>query len=337
MRNKLDLIYRPKTFDDVVGQNSTIEILKKQIETRQFKPTYLLCGPSGCGKTTIARILAREINNGKGSPIEIDCASNNNVESMREIMADALKRSLDSEYKVYIFDEVQILSLQAWNTQLKTIEEPPKNTIFIYCTTDPQKVIPTVLSRVQRFDFQKIPTTDIRDRLKYICEQETIPYKDDALLYISRLAEGGMRKAIVMLEKCAGFGEVNIDNVVKAIGTTNYDVLLKLTNSILDYDAKGMIDVIEETFEKGIDLKEFIDNYILFITELAKFDITHDMNYLSVPPNYEQAFNEIITLKCDRKFLASFLKKLIELKSIIKWETHPKETIESHLLWLCVE
>ena len=172
MADSLAVKYRPKTFEDVCSQTSIIKILRRQIEKQEFKNALLFAGASGCGKTTCARIFANEINKGVGSPIEIDGASNNGVENVKTIIRAAQERSIDSKYKIYIIDECHALTSQAWQAFLKCIEEPPTYTIFIFCTTDPQKIPETIKNRVQRFTFNRIPTNIIKDRLAYICRQE---------------------------------------------------------------------------------------------------------------------------------------------------------------------
>lgn len=164
--------YRPVTFDDVSEQNSIKIILKQQLETGETKNAYLFCGGAGTGKTTCARIFANEINEYLGNPIEMDAASNNSVDDVREIIQQAKTKSLDSEYKVFIIDECHALSNTAWQAMLKLIEEPPAKSIFIFCTTDPNRIPKTILSRVQRYDFQRISHQGIVNRLKYILDTE---------------------------------------------------------------------------------------------------------------------------------------------------------------------
>lgn len=164
--------YRPATFDDVVEQDNIKVILQQQLESNEVKHAYLFCGGAGTGKTTCARIFAKEINKGQGNPIEMDAASNSGVEDVRNIIQQAKSKSLDSEYKVFIVDECHAISLMGWQAFLKMLEEPPAKSIFIFCTTDPQKIPKTILSRVQRYDFQRISQQGIVDRLKYILEQE---------------------------------------------------------------------------------------------------------------------------------------------------------------------
>ena len=166
--------YRPTKFDDVTEQSSIKIILQEQISTRSIKNGYLFCGSAGTGKTTCARIFANEINEGHGTPIEMDAASNNSVDDIRNVIAQAQTKSLDSEYKIFIIDEAHSLSNSAWQAMLKTLEEPPAKSIFIFCTTDPQKIPKTILSRVQRYDFQRISQQGIVNRLRYIIEQENL-------------------------------------------------------------------------------------------------------------------------------------------------------------------
>ena len=170
--------YRPTTFDDVTEQGSVKIILQEQIDTGTIKNGYLFCGSAGTGKTTCARIFANEINNSRGNPIEMDAASNNSVEDIRNVIAQAQTKSLDSEYKIFIIDEAHALSNSAWQAMLKTLEEPPLKSIFIFCTTDPQKIPKTILSRVQRYDFQRISDEGIVNRLKTILEYENNEYKE---------------------------------------------------------------------------------------------------------------------------------------------------------------
>lgn len=168
----LAIKYRPKTWDDVTEQGSTKIILQQQLESGEVKNAYLFCGPAGCGKTTCARIFANDINKGEGNPIELDAASNNGVDDVREIIQQAKTKSLDSEYKIFIIDECHALSNSAWQAMLKIIEEPPAKSIFIFCTTNPERIPKTILSRVQRYDFNRISTEGIVNRLKYILEHE---------------------------------------------------------------------------------------------------------------------------------------------------------------------
>lgn len=235
----LAIKYRPKTFDEVTEQGSIKVILQEQISTGTIKNAYLFTGGAGTGKTTCARIFANEINKGQGVPIEMDAASNNSVEDVRSITAQAQTKSLDSEYKIFIIDECHSLSNSAWQAMLKTLEEPPAKSIFIFCTTDPQKIPKTILSRVQRYDFQRISKDGIVKRLNYICDKEAIDMtgsiEPDALEYLAKLADGGMRDAITLMDKCLSYStELTVENVVKALGVANYDVMFSLLDSLIE-------------------------------------------------------------------------------------------------------
>ena len=176
MSKSLAVKYRPHDWSSVVEQSSTKIILQQQLESGEVKNAYLFCGPAGCGKTTCARIFAHDINKGEGNPIELDGASNNGVDDVRNIIQQAKTKSINSEYKIFIIDECHALSNSAWQAMLKIIEEPPAKSIFIFCTTDPQKIPKTILSRVQRYDFQRVSQEGIVQRLLYIleCENGTI-------------------------------------------------------------------------------------------------------------------------------------------------------------------
>lgn len=172
MAQALAIKYRPKTFDDVTEQDGIKVILTQQLQSNQIQHCYLFVGGAGTGKTTSARIFANEINHGEGNPIELDAASNNSVDDMRDLIAQAQTKSLNSEYKVFIIDECHMITTQGWNAILKLIEEPPAKSIFIFCTTNPERVPKTILSRVQRYDFNRISTEGIITRLQYILKQE---------------------------------------------------------------------------------------------------------------------------------------------------------------------
>lgn len=351
-KTTLAVKYRPKTFDDVVEQEAIKVILLEQIKTNSFKHAYLFCGPAGCGKTTAARIFANELNKGLGNPIEVDAASNNGVDNIREIIDNAKRKSLDSEYKIYIIDECHMLSTGAWNAMLKLLEEPPKGTIFIMCTTDPQKIPATILSRVQRYDFSKISLDKIVDRLKYIMAQEAeelfegqemLSYGDtpdytfepEALEYIAKLAEGGMRDAITMLDKCLSLStEITVASVVKALGTVDYNTHFELLYQLGSRGALKAIEVVETVYNSGKDIKQFLKQFQFFVLDVCKFNLFRSFKYVSIPelPEYKQKMEDE-----DYEDLIRILDWARQLNADIKWESNAKAMIETSIMLLCVK
>lgn len=344
--------YRPRTFDDVVEQVNIKTILQEQLATKTYKHCYLFTGGAGTGKTTCARIFANELNMGKGSPIEIDAASNNGVENVREIIDNSKFKALDAPYKVYIIDECHMLSIGAWNAMLKLLEEPPAATMFVLCTTDPQKIPATILSRVQRYDFQRIPFQSIVERLKFIMHEEKwelldgdgadkgdppdYDYEVEALEYIAKLADGGMRDAITLLDKCVSYcTEVTVPNVVAALGTINYQVMLDLTNAVLFMNAHDSIQILEDAYRSGVDMKQFIKQYCNFVLDLCKYELMNGFEYLQIPSTLEPQLSKY--RPDDFMFFQKLLRDMIELSTAIKWETAPKPLIESMFILLCAE
>ena len=329
----LAIKYRPETFDEVVEQSATKVILQQQLDKHEVKNAYLFCGGAGTGKTTCARIFANEINNHKGIPIELDAASNNSVDDVRDIIQQAKTTSLDSEYKIFILDEVHALSNQAWQAMLKVLEEPPLKTVFIMCTTDPQKIPKTILSRVQRYDFQRISATKIYDRLSYILKEETcqaeIEENTEALKYIAKLANGGMRDAITMLDKCLAYSEeLTIDNVLKALGIANYTLLCGFLVALGKDDTVKMIDIVNQVYMSGYDLKLFIKGLTDFVLDYSKWYLRVE-NYCACPLTDDviKAFEEY--KKCREDEYPELLDSLIKLQTEIKWDTNPKSRLEA--------
>lgn len=354
--------YRPRTFDDVVEQEAIKYILTEQIETNSFKHAYLFCGPAGCGKTTAARIFANELNKGKGNPIEVDAASNNGVDNIREIIDNAKRKALDSEYKVYIVDECHMLSIGAWNAMLKLLEEPPAGTIFIMCTTDPQKIPATILSRVQRYDFSKISLDKIIDRLEYILQKENadiiesscgsqdavadiewaikeginvIEFDSEALEYIAKLAEGGMRDAITMLDKCLSLSPtLTVETVVKALGTVNYGVHFELLYQLASRGSLKAVEVIETVYNSGKDIKQFIKQFQFFVLDVCKYQMFESFKYVAIPelPEYKTKMEDE-----DYEDCLKVLDWARQLNADIKWESNAKAMIETSILVFCKE
>lgn len=323
-------LYRPSTFEDVIGQDNIKIILQRQLESGTVKNAYLFVGSQGTGKTTCARILANEINKGYGNPIEMDAASNSGVDDVRNIIQQAQTKSLDSEYKVFIIDECHSISNTGWQAFLKLLEEPPVKSIFIFCTTNPEKIPKTILSRVQRFDFQRIKYQDIVDRLDYILRQENVikAWDGRAIEYIAKLANGGMRDAITMLDKCLSYStNLTLSNVVSSLGTVNYDDMLVLYNAIYYQDSDQILTSIESIYQNGKDLKQFIRDFMEFVLDINKYAITDSYAFLHIP---EGMYNlrDIVKLDIHQQLLSV----LVKLNNDIKWDKFPKSIIEITLL-----
>lgn len=345
--------YRPSVFDDVVEQGPIIAILREQIATQTFKNAYLFTGGAGTGKTTCARILAKDINEGKGKPVEVDAASNNGVDNVRDIIDNSRFRAIDAKYKVYIIDECHMLSNGAWNAMLKLLEEPPAFTVFIFCTTDPQKIPATILSRVQRFDFQRLSFRSIVDRLKYIMGQEAeeffggvepaavgdppdYTYDEEALEYIAKIADGGMRDAITMLDKVLSYStEVCVENVVAALGTVDYDCMVELAEHIYYMESDQALNSIEQVYRKGIDLKQFVKQFCEFMLDIRKYQMFKSFDYLKIPETMKAKLDRF--LGCDSTVIKKMLSTMLRVNQEIKWETLPKPILESEVLLLCEE
>lgn len=274
--------YRPTNFDDLVGQEHIKRILKNSVINNKIAHAYIFTGPRGTGKTSTAKIFARTLNclnpkdgipcgecdncaNFNTSPdvIEMDAASNNSVDDIREIVDNIGIAPTNSKYKVYIIDEVHMLSNQAWNAFLKTLEEPPSNVVFILATTDIQKVPITVLSRCQRFDFQRIDRSLIFDNLKRICDLEKIQYEEDAVREIAYLSDGCMRDALSILDQLSKVSDIVDMNVIKSnFGTVTDSELNMLYSFIIKNDIDGLVTLLRNIKETGIDIKIFIDKIL---------------------------------------------------------------------------
>lgn len=339
MAVSLAVKYRPKTFDDVIEQDNIKIILEQQLKTGEIKNSYLFVGGAGTGKTTCARILANEINKGQGNPIELDAASNNSVDDVRDIIQQAKTKSLDSEYKIFIIDECHALSNSAWQAMLKLIEEPPAKSIFIFCTTNPERIPKTILSRVQRYDFKMISQNGIGQRLCDVLSNEfgaDVAYfinDFSPIDYIAKLCDGHMRDALTMLDKCLAYSkDLTMENVVKALGVADYEVMIAITDSVLQNNAGYIVEKIEEIYSSGIDLKQFIKQYLNFIVDVNKYMICGNLDYTQIP-KIDSNTKWLDSLgDWDFNELQSLLDLLVNLNAEIKWDTNPKYIIEARFM-----
>lgn len=321
--------YRPTNLDDVIGQDSIVKILKKQVELKEFKNCYLFNGSSGCGKTTCARILANEINEHHGSPIEIDAASNNGVDNVKELVKTASERSLDSKYKIIIMDECHSLTSQAWQAFLKCIEEPPAYTIFIFCTTEKNKVPDTIKNRCQVFNFNRVSSVEIESRLKTICRNEDCVNYEEACNYISKISNGQVRDAISNLEKCISFSkDLKMENVISCLGDYSYDIYFSFIDSMLDGKIANIYTLIETVYNEGSDLKLFVDRFLDFCIDLSKYCIFKDISITKIPNILENKLKSCTLFDGAIKYYNYYMDELLNLKNMLKTDVNPLSTIE---------
>lgn len=348
-KEALAVKYRPKSFDDMTEQTAIKDILENQIRTKTFQHGYLFTGPAGTGKTTSARIFANMINTGKGNPIEVDAASNSGVDNIRQIIDDAKRKPLDAEYKIFIVDECHSLSNGAWQALLKTLEEPPKFTIFIFCTTDPQKVPATILSRMQRYNFQKISNDGIVKRLEDICIHENsrdyddpdlrdigdILRRQDALEYIAKVSSGGMRDAITLLDKCLSLShDVTLENVLKTIGGEDYSMFFAFINALVRKNRNIAISIVDGVYTEGKDVKQFLKDFSKFILDVLKYTMYPDTSYINIPRTAENV-TYLDELSKKRSEVFDVMDFVVTLNSNLKWENDAKTLAELSVLIYC--
>ena len=286
----LSLKWRPKSFDQIVGQSHITHTLKNAISINRLAQAFLFSGPRGVGKTTTARVLASTVN-GLGSHeacldiIELDGASNRGIDEIREIRESVKFPPSSVEYKVYIIDEAHMLTEQAFNALLKTLEEPPKHVIFILATTDPQKMPQTILSRTQRYDFMRISSEVIVDRLHYILKKENIDFEEDAIELISQKSDGSMRDALSMLDQIIAYSDkiININNLRSAIGLIDQEDMYSICKSILEQNTDKAIDLYHSILDAGVSSKLFVNDLIGFLNQsmLLKVNKNNKRQYIS--------------------------------------------------------
>jgi DNA polymerase-3 subunit gamma/tau len=344
-KESLAVKYRPRSFEDLTEQGAIKDILENQIKTKTFQHGYLFTGPAGTGKTTSARIFASMINDGKGNPIEVDAASNSGVDNVRQIIDDAKRKPLDAEYKIFIVDECHSLSNGAWQALLKTLEEPPKFTIFIFCTTDPQKVPATILSRVQRYNFQKISNEGIVERLEHICLTENSQDVNDpnltdigdiirypeALEYIAKVCNGGMRDAITLMDKCLSLSpDLTLENVLKTIGVEDYNTFILFLMALQNKEKGTAITTIENVYNAGKDVKQFMKDFAKFVLEVEKYILYGNFDYISIPSTLKEDLDSL-----DNTSVFDIMDFVVNLNNQLKWENDPKTLIELSILIYC--
>lgn len=351
--------FRPDTFADVKGQDHIVKTLRNQIMADRIGHAYLFCGTRGTGKTTIAKIFAKAVNCEHpidGNPcnecascraiasgasmnvIEIDAASNNGVDNIREIREEVAYSPADGKYKVYIIDEVHMLSIGAFNALLKTLEEPPSYVIFILATTEAHKIPVTILSRCQRYDFRRIAQETIQSRLQELMEQEKVEVEERALRYIAKKGDGSLRDALSLLDQCIAFylGEtLTYDRVLEVLGAVDTEVFSDLLRKILKEDLVAAIGTLEKLIMQGRDLTQFVNDFTWYMRNLMLIKASDDMeDVLDVSTeNLAQLREEAGLIRSDT--LMRFIRIFSELANNIRYATNKRVLLELALIKLC--
>lgn len=329
--------YRPKTLEDVVEQSVIIDIVKNICESGEItNRNFLFIGPSGCGKTTTARAIARELNGGStNNVIEVDAASHSGVDSARELIAQMQSYPVGTKYKIFIIDEAHSLSQAAWQAFLKTIEDQPARSLVCLCTTNPEKIPETILSRVQTFQLSKISLEGIHNRLKYIIEQENkegrnISYDEDALLYIAKLAQGGMRSGISLLDKALAYSEeITAANLQLALGLPNYDDYFDLLNALAKKDNEKIVSMINTVYNSGVNFVKWFDGFFSFITNIVKFIYLQDINQTMIPSVYQDKISKYGT--AHSALCLKLSNKLVKMNQELKTTQYLQELAINYL------
>ncbi|OGC76109.1 MAG: DNA polymerase III, subunit gamma and tau [candidate division Zixibacteria bacterium RBG_16_50_21] len=348
--------YRPQDLAEIAGQEHVVTTLSNAIKFNRIAHAYLFAGPRGTGKTTTARVLAKSLNCVKGSTvtpcnecdsckeirdsisldvIEIDGASNNSVDDIRSLREGVKFASAGGKYKVYIIDEVHMLSESAFNALLKTLEEPPAHVIFIFATTEPNEIPPTVLSRCQRFNFKRIHLPTIVQRVREIAQAEKIELTEEAAYTLSQRAEGSLRDVLSLLDQVVAFGGENITNelVLKTLGLVDQQVFFTFTEHILKKDSKAAISLFNQIVDEGADVSEFVSSLNLHFRNLllAKLNLASEQ-MLEIPQSYVEKYQQA-SQKFEENDLMRMLKIVQELGAMIK-NADPKISTEIALLRL---
>ena len=350
--------WRPLVFEDVVEQEHVVKTLKNSISSRRIAHAYLFCGTRGTGKTTMAKIFSRAINcmnpidsnpcneceickgilSGSNlDVVEIDAASNNSVDNVREIRDEVVYAPSQSKYKVYIIDEIHMLSTGAFNALLKTLEEPPEHVVFILATTEPHKLPATILSRCQRFDFRRITAQSITKRLEKIADSAGVGISEEASRLIARLSDGALRDAISLLDQCISIGKKHIEyeDVVKVAGIVNDEFTAELVNVVSARNVNRLFNLIAELVMEGKDISQFIADLIMYYRNLLICKISDK------PGDMFDTSKEILARMIEqgkaigRNELMNIIKELSSIESMLKWSAHPRVLLEMTLVKLC--
>lgn len=340
--------YRPQTFAEVYAQEHVTDILSNAIKSNRVNHAYLFNGPRGVGKTSLARIMAKSLNCEHGPTvtpcnvcsncieitsststdvIEIDGASNNSVDDIRELQEELMYAPGQSKYKIYIIDEVHMLSKSAFNALLKTLEEPPENVIFIFATTEPHKVPPTIISRCQRYDFKRIPVESIVKRIKELATEENVTIDDESVYLIARKADGGLRDALSLMDQVLAYclNNVSIEKVREIFGMLPNLVFLNLLTCIRHNESKALVEELHSVVEQGTELHEFLNNFMDFLRLSLLRQIGLAPSELS--PDEYAAYDQVAKL-FSRSELLYIISALMQCKTDIRSSANPQLILE---------
>jgi len=346
--------FRPLVFDDVVGQDNVVNTIKNQVLNNSFGHAYLFSGIRGTGKTTIAKIFARSINclnkkdanpcnecnicksimNGSSIDIiEMDAASNNGVDDIREINENVMFAPSNAKYKVYIIDEVHMLSKGAFNALLKTLEEPPEYVVFLLATTEPNKIPDTILSRCQRYDLKRVSSNDIFKRLVKILDELNTEYDVEALNLIISKSEGSVRDSLSILDQCLSYeNKLSYDLVVDILGIIEIEILNDLVKTIIDENVSSAIELVNETFNKGKDIKQFVESILNYFRNLLVVKMHSNAIKLINSSDSQYDFYKEYAEKIEITEILRILNIFIDLEKNIKWSAHSKILFEMAII-----